>query len=486
MKLPRNFFRRKKPDLQSVLDYESTEALASALAGQRCNDCLAAPNSDSAVSTDSSSSSSSHFQKTNEIIVDWKLPVFDTNTTKTQTLECEVERLVALRSYNILVSEREEVFDRITNLAAEVFNAPIAIINLVDLGRTWFLSGHGTGDHKGSPRSVSFCSHVVQGKTDRPLVVPDVLNDFRFKNFPTVTGPPYIRFYAGTPLISSEGYKLGSLCIMDIAPRLNGLTESEQDILADLANVAMQTMVERRDKLLELQNVSYQDTKREDNFDFSTFDLLLGPAMTDMPRLLQSINSLVEPLPRKVSITIQLDATIPVKIECNDVLLLRASLMLLSNAAGRTVMGSIHLRIQVKKKRIMFACEDTGPVVQTKHLDKQSFFTSSNQFSSLAAMATIVRSIDGEYGVESASSPNGGTTIFWFSIKANDGATMKSRVGEYHQYQEKLITTHPAQNSVEETIPSNVTAKRKKIITSDPFIEVGRYGGCFQVGATPP
>ena len=414
MKLARNLFRRTCSDQPSVLDYETTEALATVLAGVPTKNNMAIPADDE--KTASSSVLEFQTSKNHVPVVDWKLPLFDTKTTNEQTIEHELQRLIALRSYNILEVERDEVFDRITRLAGEVFEAPVAIINLVDLGRAWFVSGHGTGDLTCTSRRESFCAHVVQGKTSRPLIVPDLTKDVRFKDFSTVLGPPCLRFYAGAPLVSPEGYKLGALCIMDVTPRKHGLMDFEEEILMDLADMAMKIMVERRDKMLEHVNEINQDSTYYGSSCFGSLENLLGPPVTQMPKLLQSLNTLVKLLPKKVPITIELDSKVPLEIECNDVILLRAALSLLSHSARRTEVGSIHLKIQIKKKRVVFECKDTGPYVSTKPKHVQQYLDSLPKSSGMRALIALVRSMKGEYGIHSGFLSNKTSpTVFWFS-----------------------------------------------------------------------
>jgi hypothetical protein len=418
MKFARSLFQRKKRDQPSVLDYETTEALAAVLAGNpaKSYENLTA-NDDQTVS---SSALDCDKPGNSEPVVDWKLPAFDSNTTNEQTIEHELQRLIALQSYNLLEAERDEVFDRITQLAAEVFETPIAIINLVDLSRTWFVSGHGTGDLDGTSRKESFCAHVVQGKANRPLIVPDLTKDFRFKDFSTVLGPPYLRFYAGAPLVSPEGFKLGALCIMHVEPRKHGLLDFEEEILMELADMAMKLMVERREKMMEHFNEINHDTKYYGKSCFGSLEYLLGAPVTYMPKVVKSLNTLVDSLPRKVPITIELDAKVPLKIECNEVLLLRAALSLLNHSASRTETGSIHLRIQFKKKRVVFACEDTGPLVAAKPKQVQQYFDSLPKSCGMSAMLALVRSLKGEYGIHSGVSSNkSSTTVFWFSSNKN-------------------------------------------------------------------
>lgn len=146
----------------------------------------------------------------------------------------EEERLQALDRYAIVDTSPEPAFDRITRLASHIFGAPIALISLIDRARQWFKSRHGL-DVAETSRGVAFCAHAIL--TDGVMVVPDAGSDSRFANNPLVTGGPRIRFYAGAPLHTSDGYNLGTLCVIDRAPR--AMTEREQQLLADLAALVM-------------------------------------------------------------------------------------------------------------------------------------------------------------------------------------------------------------------------------------------------------
>lgn len=128
----------------------------------------------------------------------------------------EVERLMSLRVLNILDTPPEERFDRITSLASQYFNMPIVYVSLIDKDRQWFKSKQGF-DICETPRNISFCSHAIL--REDALIIPDATKDDRFKDNPVVTGPPELRFYAGQPLSGPGGYKIGSLCVLDLKPR---------------------------------------------------------------------------------------------------------------------------------------------------------------------------------------------------------------------------------------------------------------------------
>lgn len=142
----------------------------------------------------------------------------------------EGERLRALHQYRLLDTAGEPAFDRITKLAAWVFRTPIALISLVDFDRQWFKSTFGLAAQQ-TPRAVAFCSHAI--REDDVLVVPDATRDPRFKANPLVTGEPRIRFYAGAPIRTPDGFALGTLSIIDRVPR--NLDRDQVEKLADLA-----------------------------------------------------------------------------------------------------------------------------------------------------------------------------------------------------------------------------------------------------------
>lgn len=128
----------------------------------------------------------------------------------------EALRLEALRSLCLLDTPAEERFDRITRSVAHLFKVPIALVSLVDANRQWFKSRQGLAAPE-TPREVSFCAHAIHG--DEVFVVEDAALDSRFVDNPLVTGEPRIRFYAGVPLRGPGGAKLGTLCLIDRAPR---------------------------------------------------------------------------------------------------------------------------------------------------------------------------------------------------------------------------------------------------------------------------
>lgn len=128
----------------------------------------------------------------------------------------EIERLRTLRSYGLLDTPPEDVFDEIASLAGYVFKTPIALVNLLDERRQWFKARLGFDMPEG-PREHAFCSYTILQPD--VMVVPDALLDSRFSTNPMVQGAPGIRFYAGTPLFTQQGHALGTLCVIDTKPR---------------------------------------------------------------------------------------------------------------------------------------------------------------------------------------------------------------------------------------------------------------------------
>ncbi len=144
----------------------------------------------------------------------------------------EPERLSFLRALKILDTPIEERFERITRLVCAALGVPIAAISLIDERRQWFKSIAGL-DVAETPRAFSFCAHAILGS--EPMVVPNALEDVRFRDNPLVVGEPFIRFYAGCPLTFGTDMRIGTLCAIDKIPR--EINEDQLGVLRDLAKV---------------------------------------------------------------------------------------------------------------------------------------------------------------------------------------------------------------------------------------------------------
>ncbi len=165
----------------------------------------------------------------------------------------EQRRLTTLAAYNILDTEREYAFDKITKIAAHLFNVPVALVTFVDDRRQWFKAAIGTTATE-VPKDIAFCAFTVA--SGRPLIVLDALNDSRFQDNPMVVGAPGIRFNVSVPLRAPDGTTPGTICIVDTVPR-EEFADHEIELLNDLADVVMaeltlkQALSEKQAALLE-------------------------------------------------------------------------------------------------------------------------------------------------------------------------------------------------------------------------------------------
>lgn len=162
----------------------------------------------------------------------------------------EAARLDVLRRYQVLDTVPEQTFDDITKLAAFICQTPIALMSLVDSDRQWFKSKVGL-EASETHRNSAFCAHTIF--YGHLFEVEDALADVRFSTNPLVTGEPQIRFYAGAPLLTPDGYGLGSLCVIDHQPRK--LRAEQATMLEGLARLVV-TQLELRRVSQELATVA--------------------------------------------------------------------------------------------------------------------------------------------------------------------------------------------------------------------------------------
>ena len=167
----------------------------------------------------------------------------------------EAKRLKVLWQYEVLDTVPEEVFDDLTELAARICEAPIALISLVDEKRQWFKSKVGITVSETS-RDLSFCAYAIT--QSELFIVPDATQDKRFANNPLVTSDPKIRFYAGAPLITPDGHALGTLCVIDKVPR--ELRPDQKHALRILARHVV-TQLELRRRSCELVDVRAENIR---------------------------------------------------------------------------------------------------------------------------------------------------------------------------------------------------------------------------------
>lgn len=163
----------------------------------------------------------------------------------------EAERLLSLQDFDILDSIPEQSYDDLTQLAATICQAPIALISFIDSYRQWFKSAAGVDiGVDETPRDHSFCTYAIMQPTQL-MVVEDATKDVRFADNPLVTGHPYIRFYAGAPLVTEAGHALGTLCVIDTKP--NSISATQKNALQALARQVMEQL-QLRHKIRKLSD----------------------------------------------------------------------------------------------------------------------------------------------------------------------------------------------------------------------------------------
>jgi GAF domain-containing protein len=156
----------------------------------------------------------------------------------------ESERLAALASYQILDTDAEQDFDDLIRIATHVCEAPVATVTLIDRERQWHKARIGVAVAETS-RDVAICAHTIL--QDRTLIVPDLREDERFRDSPFVEGEPGVRFYAGVPLVTADGFILGTICVMDLEARAaEPLTSAQVACLEALARQTVRLMEVRR------------------------------------------------------------------------------------------------------------------------------------------------------------------------------------------------------------------------------------------------
>ena len=172
------------------------------------------------------------------------------------TLEfIEAARLKALYDYEILDTIPEEEYDNFTRIAAKICNTEASLITFLDKDRQWFKSHLGV-DIKETPREISFCNYTI-ADPDHVLIVPDMRSDKRFSDNPLVTGDPHAVFYAGAPLVTPEGFALGSICVLD--GKANNLNEEQQAALQSLAQqIVTRLELQKKIKVLKATEIKLQ------------------------------------------------------------------------------------------------------------------------------------------------------------------------------------------------------------------------------------
>ena len=159
--------------------------------------------------------------------------------------EDDQERIRILKLYGIHGTAEEDVYDTIAKLASTICGTPISLITFIDADKQWFKAHFGT-EIEENTRELAFCSHAIND-LKKTTYIPDTRNDLRFKFNPMVTGPNNIHFYTGVPIISPEGYALGTICLMDTKP--NRLSQLQIEALESLRDLVSKLLKIRRKNL---------------------------------------------------------------------------------------------------------------------------------------------------------------------------------------------------------------------------------------------
>ena len=155
-------------------------------------------------------------------------------------------RLDRLEQYDLFGTPPEIEYDQITRLAAELMNFPISLVSIIGQNEQWLKSRYGT-DVECTPRGTAFCAHTIM--SDDLLIVPDALDDPRFRSNPLVTSAPHIRFYAGAPLMTEDGTQVGALCLIDSVPRT--FNSDDEQLLRRLAAIITRRFDQRKETILQ-------------------------------------------------------------------------------------------------------------------------------------------------------------------------------------------------------------------------------------------
>lgn len=201
--------------------------------------------------------------------------------------ENDLERLQNLQSYALLDSLPEADYDEIARIASFVCQTPMALITLVDKDRQFFKSKRGI-EMQETHRDYSFCAHAINSPGN-PMIVVDARQDERFKDNPYVTDDPNIVFYAGVPIVSPEGFALGTLCVLDSSPRK--LTEDQLSALQGLARQVINLLVLRRQNSdLRKQKQKLQQIAR----DMEEFAYVVSHDLKEPLRMVKSFMDLLQ------------------------------------------------------------------------------------------------------------------------------------------------------------------------------------------------
>lgn len=196
----------------------------------------------------------------------------------------ENERIKALQDLNILDTIEEDAYDQLTLIASQICDVPIALVSLIDNNRQWFKSHHGL-EARETPRDIAFCAHAIN-KPQEILMVEDASKDERFHDNPLSTMAPNVIFYAGAPLNTSEGFCLGTLCVIGNKPKK--LRNTQKTALKALANQVVAQLELRKKNLILIEKIKIIEQL---NHDIDAFSYRLSH---DMLTPMRGILSIIE------------------------------------------------------------------------------------------------------------------------------------------------------------------------------------------------
>ncbi len=177
----------------------------------------------------------------------------------------ENKRIKALQELNILDTIEEDAYDQLTSIASQICDVPISLVSLIDSDRQWFKSHHGL-DARETPREIAFCAHAINNP-DKIMMVENAREDIRFHDNPLATGAPDVIFYAGAPLKTSEGFCLGTLCVIDNKP--NTLNDAQKQALKALADQVIAQLELRKKNLILNEKIKLVEQLNQDIDAFS-------------------------------------------------------------------------------------------------------------------------------------------------------------------------------------------------------------------------
>ncbi|KDO32338.1 hypothetical protein SPRG_02817 [Saprolegnia parasitica CBS 223.65] len=167
-----------------------------------------------------------------------------TNSYSFGNMEAEETRLLALSSFAILDTTVEAEYNAVCQAAAKTFGCSVAAIGFLDGMRQWYKASLGIA-HAQLPRELALCTYLIENRMTKPLVVRDLTLDKRFAENPLVTGPAHIRFYVAVPIVTMDGQVIGTIMVLDTAPR-DGVDARAVDMLVHLSSIVMEMLEENR------------------------------------------------------------------------------------------------------------------------------------------------------------------------------------------------------------------------------------------------